>query len=117
MAAAADKITNNCAENIPRALPRTLSAVVDVSSYPVPPVLAWLKKEGVLDNHEFARTFNTGVGMVCIVGSEDVDEVKIMLEKYGESVYRIGELVERDSDPKSGDEGCILKSLEAWSKL
>lgn len=85
---------------------------MDVSSYPVPPVLAWLKKEGALENQEFARTFNTGIGMVCVVNAGDADEVKSMLEKHGESVYRIGRLVERGDD-----EGCVLKSLEAWDKL
>lgn len=78
----------------------------------MPKVLAWLKQEGALDHHEFAQTFNTGIGMVCVVGAQDVARVTDMLEQGGETVYAIGELVERGDD-----EGCLLSGLEAWDRL
>jgi phosphoribosylamine--glycine ligase/phosphoribosylformylglycinamidine cyclo-ligase len=95
-------------ENIPRMLPKHLAATVDVSSYPVPKVFMWLKKEAGLADAEFARTFNTGVGMVLVVKESDKEKVTKELAEKGEMVHVIGSIVEREG------EGCILKGLEAW---
>ncbi|MCJ1351163.1 MAG: hypothetical protein MMC33_001145 [Icmadophila ericetorum] len=95
-------------ENIPRMLPKHLAAEVDVSSWPVPSVFHWLKTEGKLSDMEFARAFNTGIGMVLVVSEECVEEATSMLTEAGEKVYKIGKVVER------GGEGCILKNIETW---
>ncbi|EEH03944.1 phosphoribosylformylglycinamidine cyclo-ligase [Histoplasma capsulatum G186AR] len=96
-------------ENIPRALPKYLTALVDVASWPLPPVFRWLKKSGGITGSEMGRAFNNGIGMVIVVGKEDVALVKGLLEGKGEKVFVVGELVAREED-----EGCVLKSLESW---
>ncbi|KAJ5030286.1 PurM, Phosphoribosylaminoimidazole synthetase [Bipolaris maydis] len=50
-------------ENIPRMLPKTLAAELDAKSWPLLDVFKWLKKAGRMEHTEFARTFNTGLGM------------------------------------------------------
>lgn len=95
-------------ENIPRMLPRHLAAEMDAEAWRVPKVLSWLKLQGKIEHEEFAKTFNTGLGMVMVVSEEKVNEVMEELEKAGEKVYRVGSLVERKG------EGCILKNLHAW---
>lgn len=55
--------------------------------------------------------------MVCIVAASKAQDVKSQLEGQGEKVYTIGKLVERNSAPNDGDEGCILTGLEAWDRL
>jgi len=95
-------------ENIPRMLPKHLAAHVDVSSYPVPEVFKWLKKEGRLEDEEFAKVFNTGVGMVLVVAEGDVERACVELKEGGEAVFVIGKLVGREG------EGCVLSGLEAW---
>ncbi|KAI9841045.1 MAG: Bifunctional purine biosynthetic protein ade1 [Thelocarpon superellum] len=95
-------------ENIPRMLPKTLAAEVDVSRWPVPPVFAWLKKAGNVGSPEFARAFNTGLGMVIVVSHLHLPQVTATLERAGERVFEIGRLVDRTG------EGCILKNLESW---
>jgi phosphoribosylamine--glycine ligase/phosphoribosylformylglycinamidine cyclo-ligase len=97
-------------ENIPRMLPPTLAAEVDVSSWQLPPVFRWLKQAGNVAAAELGRTFNTGVGMVAVVSKENVEVVKGELEKTGETVYTIGSLVKRSG------EGCVLKNLESWDQ-
>ncbi|KAI9697961.1 MAG: hypothetical protein M1836_004314 [Candelina mexicana] len=95
-------------ENIPRMLPKALAAEVDVSTWPVPPVLKWMKTAGNISSAEFSRTFNTGIGMVLVVAQENVTQVITELEQDGETVFQIGKLVERTS------EGCILNNLAVW---
>ncbi|KLJ07789.1 bifunctional purine biosynthetic protein Ade1 [Blastomyces silverae] len=96
-------------ENIPRALPKHLTALVDVASWTLPPVFRWLKKTGGVTGAEMGRAFNTGIGMTIIVGKEDVERVKSLLEEKGEKVFVVGELATRGED-----EGCVLKNLESW---
>ncbi|KAI9786889.1 MAG: hypothetical protein M1839_005120 [Geoglossum umbratile] len=95
-------------ENIPRVLPKQLAAEVDVTTWSLPPVFTWLKEAGNVSSTEFARAFNTGLGMVLVVSVENVKQVVGELEGAGETVFQIGRLVTREA------EGCILKNLEAW---
>lgn len=97
-------------ENIPRMLPSHLAAKVDVGARHLPAVFAWLKKAGGLDAVEVARTFNAGVGMVLVVPEAKAKDAVAELERAGESVYRIGRLVERKDGP-----ACILHNLASWS--
>lgn len=96
-------------ENVPRMLPKTLAAEIDVASWDVPAVFKWLKKVGGVEGKEMARTFNNGIGMVAVVAASDVEKTVSTLEAEGERAFKIGRLVKRD------DEGCVLKGLEHWA--
>lgn len=61
--------------NLDRALPPTVDAVVDTSSWKVPNVFRVLMEAGSVDPPEMFRTFNMGVGMVVICGPSDADAV------------------------------------------
>jgi phosphoribosylformylglycinamidine cyclo-ligase len=80
-------------DNIPRILPRGLSARVDVGTWPVLPVFRYLQREGRIGDEEMFRTFNMGIGMVLVVPLHREDEVAAHLDKMGEKHYRIGEIV------------------------
>lgn len=98
-------------ENIPRMLPDHLRAEVDCETWPLPQVFKWLRKTGELKNEEFARVFNTGLGMVVVVTAENVDEAVRQLESAGEKAYIVGKLIKRE-----GDEGVVLRNMEqAWN--
>ncbi len=79
-------------ENVPRALPSSLSAIVDMSTWPIPPVFKWLGKAGNVPVSDILKTLNIGIGMVIIVEPENVTEVTHILEKAGEKVFKIGTL-------------------------
>jgi homoserine kinase len=96
-------------ENIPRMLPDTLAAEINCSTWQVPAVFAWLKKAGNISNAEFARAWNTGIGMVVVVPAGQVSESQRLLENAGETVYQIGRLVKRTG------ESCVLNSMESWN--
>ncbi len=57
--------------NLPRALPDGLGAVVDRSSWIVPPVFRILAESGGVEREEQWRTWNMGVGLVAVVPAED----------------------------------------------
>lgn len=96
-------------DNIPRMLPKHLAADVDVSTWQVPEVLRWLKKAGSVSDREFARTWNTGLGMVIVVNASSADAATSVLESAGEKVSRIGTLVKRS------DEEVILRGTSCWT--
>ncbi|KAL8963836.1 MAG: hypothetical protein Q9183_004918 [Haloplaca sp. 2 TL-2023] len=97
-------------ENIPRALPSHLSAYITASSWPVPPVFEWLKREGNVSSAEMSRVFNMGIGMVVIASGEDVPLAEEILNRNGEETFRIGRLIGREE----GGEGCIIEGMEDW---
>ena len=95
-------------ENVPRMLPKHLAAEIDVSTWPLQKVFRWLKTEGNVEDQEFARTFNTGLGMVLALSQENARTVTDELRGAGETVVEVGKLIPRDG------EGCILKGLDSW---
>jgi phosphoribosylformylglycinamidine cyclo-ligase len=61
--------------NVDRALPGTLDAVIDGSSWEVPSLFRVLQEAGRVAPAEMHRTFNMGVGMVVICAPADVQTV------------------------------------------
>ena len=80
-------------DNVPRALPRGLSARIDLGSWPVPPIFRYLQREGRIGAAEMLRTFNLGIGMVLIVPLHREEEVTRHLDSRREKYYRLGEVV------------------------
>jgi phosphoribosylformylglycinamidine cyclo-ligase len=78
--------------NVPRVIPKGLEAHIDRKSWPVPPVFKWLQKEGDVPAKEMWNVFNMGVGFVLMVRPFFADHITEMLEKAGETVYRIGRI-------------------------
>ncbi|MEM7397423.1 MAG: phosphoribosylformylglycinamidine cyclo-ligase [Pseudomonadota bacterium] len=79
-------------DNLPRILPKTFSARIDIDAIEMPAVFSWLQTEARLDAHEMFRTFNCGVGMVVAVSAEDAKRVSASL---GAEARVIGTLAER----------------------
>ena len=93
-------------ENIPRMLPSSLAAEVDVNTWDLPSIFRWLSRAGNVDAREVVRVWNTGIGMVLVVSAALADEATSELQAAGEKVFRIGRLQE-----KSGAE-CIMQNLD-----
>ena len=79
-------------ENIPRVLPDNTKAVIDCSSWSMPPVFSWLQKGGNIETEEMYRTLNCGIGMVVAVPAEELEKAKSLLSSAGESVFEIGRI-------------------------
>jgi len=78
--------------NLDRALPPTLDAVVDTSSWKVPGVFGVLKNAGAVEPAEMYRTFNMGVGMVVIAGPSDVSAILSAAATAGLAGWILGSL-------------------------
>jgi phosphoribosylformylglycinamidine cyclo-ligase len=79
-------------ENLDRALPKVLDAVVDRSSWRVPSVFRVLQEAGEVEPAEMYRTFNMGVGMVVICAPSDVEFVRSAASAAGSAGWILGTL-------------------------
>lgn len=62
-------------DNLPRVLPPHTGAEIYPESWEEPPVFQLIRAAGRVSEAEMRRTFNLGVGMILIVGEEQLDEV------------------------------------------
>lgn len=82
-------------ENIPRVLPASTVAEIDLSQVPCPLVFGWLQRTGNVTEREMLRTFNCGIGMICVVSPDSGAEVTRLLAAQGEHVVTLGRIVAR----------------------
>jgi phosphoribosylformylglycinamidine cyclo-ligase len=80
-------------ENLPRILPRGTAAVVDLASWTVPPLFEHLQYLGNVERDEMLRTFNMGIGLICVVPAEQVKKAKAILNRANERHCIIGRIV------------------------
>jgi len=80
--------------SIPRVLPQQLQAHLRASSWELPAIFRWLAGSLRISCREMAATFNCGIGMVLVVGEDDVEDVMEKLKEMHEQPCVIGELVE-----------------------
>lgn len=85
-------------DNIPRILPKTCKAIIDRSSWEVPPIFNFLQKNGQIPRDEMYRTFNMGIGLLVIVAEEMAADIQHHFEAMGEKVYMVGEISSHNED-------------------
>ncbi|KFZ40159.1 MULTISPECIES: phosphoribosylformylglycinamidine cyclo-ligase [Thermoactinomyces] len=79
-------------ENIPRVLPEGACALIDRSSWEIPPIFSLIQKEGAIGIEEMYQTFNMGIGMVLIVPEEEAKAVLQAAGQLGEKAWVIGNI-------------------------
>lgn len=85
-------------ENIPRMLPKNISAKITKGSWTVPPIFGLIQKEGNISEHDMFNTFNMGVGMAVCVDKADAEKAVEILRANGEEAFVIGETVKGDGE-------------------
>jgi phosphoribosylformylglycinamidine cyclo-ligase len=83
-------------ENLPRILPKTISAVVETSSWTPPPIFTHLQQLGSVEPEEMLRTFNMGIGLIAVIPADKFRRAKSMLDRTGEKFCVIGRTVKGD---------------------
>ncbi len=83
-------------ENLPRILPPGVAAEVVHGSWPVLPVFTHLQQLGSVAEDEMFRTFNMGIGLVCVVPKAKERRAQAILAKLGEPFHRIGQVIPGD---------------------
>src|SRR4029077_18659427 len=80
-------------ENIIRVVPEHLGIALESSSWTLPPVFEWLRREGNVEREEMFRTFNCGIGYTLIVAADARASTIAALEALGLDAVAIGEIV------------------------
>ncbi|ADU20817.1 MULTISPECIES: phosphoribosylformylglycinamidine cyclo-ligase [Ruminococcus] len=83
-------------ENIPRSLPKGISAQIKRSDVQVLPIFDLIAKTGNIPERDMFNTFNMGVGMTVVVDKADADAAIAAIKAAGEDAYVLGELVDSD---------------------
>ena len=81
-------------ENIVRVIPDDLGLEINLGAWDFPEVFNWLQENGGIAEAEMLRTFNCGIGMVLLVSQDNTAEIAEALEQSGESVYRLGRVIQ-----------------------
>ena len=72
-------------DNLPRALPPGMHAVIDRSAWQVPAIFQWLERTGNVPVDDMLRTFNMGIGLIVACAAEDATALVGALTRAGES--------------------------------
>jgi phosphoribosylformylglycinamidine cyclo-ligase len=80
-------------DNLPRILAKGMGAIVDRASWQPPPLFEHLQQLGSVEPDEMLRTFNMGIGLICVVPAEKVKKVKAVLNRANERHFIIGRIV------------------------
>ncbi|MBQ3550612.1 MAG: phosphoribosylformylglycinamidine cyclo-ligase [Clostridia bacterium] len=88
-------------ENIPRSIPKGLSAKIQKSAVKVLPIFDLIAKVGNVPERDMYNTYNMGVGMSIVVPKDEVEKAIEILKANGEDAYVIGEIIK-------GDEGVVF---------
>ncbi len=81
-------------DNLPRILPHGTAAVVDASTWTVPPIFTWLRQAGDVPIDDMMRTFNMGIGLIIVVARDHAEPLLSELAARGGRDARvIGEIV------------------------
>ena len=83
-------------ENIPRSLPKGLSAKISRKDVQVLPIFDLIAKTGNIPERDMFNTFNMGVGMTVVVDKADADKAIEAIRAAGEDAYVLGELIQAD---------------------
>ena len=69
-------------ENIPRVLPKNVSAKINLAKVKVKKIFSWISKQGV-DQGEMLKTFNCGVGFVVFAKTNNIAKItKVFKSPY-----------------------------------
>ena len=89
-------------ENPPRVIPEGLACEIDLSAWVLPPVFRWLAQTAGMSQPELLKTFNCGIGMMLVVAPDRADAIAELMVGQGETVVRLGRVVQGDGVIYSG---------------
>jgi len=88
-------------ENIPRIIPKGLTAHINTAKIDTPVIFDLLQEWGNIEREEMYGTFNMGIGMVIVVGKDEFHRLVNYLGELGEEFVVLGQV-------EKGDEGVVL---------
>jgi len=78
-------------ENLPRCLPKGITAEVDYNSWPMPEIFSKVMLAGEIPEEEMKKVFNLGIGYCLVVPDEAVIDTQLIIEGNGLKSWVIAE--------------------------
>jgi len=78
-------------ENLPRCLPKGITAEVDYNSWPMPKIFSKVMLAGEIPEEEMKNVFNLGIGYCLVVPDEAVIDTQLIIEGNGLKSWVIAE--------------------------
>ncbi|MCH2357865.1 MAG: AIR synthase-related protein [Pseudomonadales bacterium] len=90
-------------ENIPRVLPESTQAVIDLGAWNRPRIFDWIQQHGNVSDVEMHRTFNCGIGLVICVQADQAEAALDCLnggapDSGNNTAFLIGTVAAREAD-------------------
>ncbi len=79
-------------ENLPRILPKGVTAQIEIGSWPVLPIFEHLRELGSVSQEEMMRTFNMGIGLIAAIPAAKFTRAKNLLDRAEEKFYVVGRI-------------------------
>ena len=88
-------------DNIPRVLPKAVTAEIDRSSWEPPTIFKFIERQGKVDRDEMYRVFNMGVGYVLIMPKTSLKRMAAVFRNIRQPWYQIGVIrVRKNNGPQ-----------------
>ena len=78
-------------ENLPRCLPKGITAEVDYNSWPMPEIFSKVMLAGEIPEEEMKNVFNLGIGYCLVVPDEAVIDTQLIIEGHSLKSWVIAE--------------------------
>lgn len=92
--------------NVPRSLPAGTRAVIDGSTWEIPPVFEAIRKLGPVAGEEMAHAFNLGLGLVAVVPVAEAAKAVEAVRASGLNAWEVGKIVANDDPNAEAD--CVV---------
>ncbi len=79
--------------NLERILPKTIDALIDLSSVRVLPIFKTIRSAANISDAEMLRTYNMGVGLIIVAEKNSAAFLAAHVKKHGHDCYDIGKIV------------------------
>ena len=84
-------------ENIPRILPKTIAAQIDISAWRQPSAFKWIQEKGKINTDEMLKIFNCGIGLALVIDKKYLSDLNKCITKHRLKSFVIGKTIKRDS--------------------
>jgi phosphoribosylformylglycinamidine cyclo-ligase len=76
--------------NLPRIFPEGRGAIINESSWPVPPIFEIIREQGAVPDEDMKKTFNMGIGFIFVVDDSKRETSLRILRGSGFNSYLLG---------------------------
>ena len=88
-------------DNIPRVLPKAVTAEIDRTTWDPPTIFKFIERQGKVDRDEMYRVFNMGVGYVLIMPKTSLKRMAAVFRNIRQPWYQIGVIrVRKNNGPQ-----------------